>query len=70
MLQELALDYPLPKILLDYRGMAKLKSTYTDKLPQMVDRKPGACTSYSQAVAVTGRLASATPTCRTFGAHR
>ena len=61
-LQELALDYPLPKILLDYRGMAKLKSTYTDKLPQMVDRRTGRVhTSYSQAVAVTGRLASSDP---------
>ncbi len=61
-LQELALDYPLPKILLDYRGMAKLKSTYTDKLPQMVDRQTGRVhTSYSQAVAVTGRLASSDP---------
>jgi DNA polymerase-1 len=61
-LQELALDYPLPKILLEYRGMAKLKSTYTDKLPQMVDRKTGRVhTSYSQAVAVTGRLASSDP---------
>ncbi|WP_435627651.1 DNA polymerase I [Candidatus Ferrigenium straubiae] len=61
-LQELALDYPLPKILLDYRGMAKLKSTYTDKLPQMVDRTTGRVhTSYSQAVAVTGRLASSDP---------
>ncbi|MDO8466225.1 MAG: DNA polymerase I, partial [Gallionella sp.] len=61
-LQELALDYPLPKILLDYRGMAKLKSTYTDKLPQMVDRKTGRVhTSYSQAVAITGRLASSDP---------
>ena len=61
-LQELALDYPLPKILLDYRGMAKLKSTYTDKLPQVVDRKTGRVhTSYSQAVAITGRLASSDP---------
>ncbi|OGS91202.1 MAG: DNA polymerase I [Gallionellales bacterium GWA2_60_18] len=61
-LQELALDYPLPKLLLDYRGMAKLKSTYTDKLPQMVDRHTGRVhTSYSQAVAVTGRLASSDP---------
>jgi DNA polymerase-1 len=61
-LQELALDYPLPKILLEYRGMAKLKSTYTDKLPQMVDRQTGRVhTSYSQAVAVTGRLASSDP---------
>lgn len=61
-LQELALDYPLPKLLLEYRGMAKLKSTYTDKLPQMVDRRTGRVhTSYSQAVAVTGRLSSSDP---------
>ncbi len=61
-LQELALDYPLPKILLEHRGMAKLKSTYTDKLPQMVNRRTGRVhTSYSQAVAVTGRLASSDP---------
>jgi DNA polymerase-1 len=61
-LQELALDYPLPKLLLEYRGMAKLKSTYTDKLPQMVNRETGRVhTSYSQAVAVTGRLASSDP---------
>ena len=61
-LQELALDYPLPKILLEHRGMAKLKSTYTDKLPQMVNQKTGRVhTSYSQAVAVTGRLASTDP---------
>ena len=61
-LQELALDYPLPKILLEYRGMAKLKSTYTDKLPKMVNRVTGRVhTSYSQAVAVTGRLASSDP---------
>ncbi len=61
-LQELALDYPLPKLLLEYRGMAKLKSTYTDKLPLMVDPATGRIhTSYSQAVAVTGRLASSDP---------
>jgi len=61
-LQELALDYPLPKVLLEYRGLAKLKSTYTDKLPQMIDRNTGRVhTSYSQAVAVTGRLASSDP---------
>src|SRR5690606_8390362 len=48
-LQELALDYPLPKLLLEHRGMAKLKSTYTDKLPQMVNRETGRVhTSYSQ----------------------
>ncbi len=61
-LQELALDYPLPKLLLEYRGMAKLKSTYTDKLPQMVNERTGRVhTSYAQAVAVTGRLASSDP---------
>ena len=61
-LQELALDYPLPKLLLEHRGMAKLKSTYTDKLPLMVNAKTGRVhTSYSQAVAVTGRLASSDP---------
>ena len=61
-LQELALDYPLPKVLLEYRGMAKLKSTYTDKLPRMVDARTGRVhTSYNQAVAVTGRLASSDP---------
>ena len=61
-LQELALDYPLPKLLLEYRGMAKLKSTYTDKLPKMVNANTGRVhTSYSQAVAVTGRLASSDP---------
>ncbi len=61
-LQQLALDYPLPKILLDYRGLAKLKSTYTDKLPRMVDSRTGRVhTSFSQAVAVTGRLSSSDP---------
>ena len=61
-LQQLALDYPLPKILLDYRGLSKLKSTYTDKLPRMVDPATGRVhTSYNQAVAVTGRLASSDP---------
>ncbi len=61
-LQELALDYPLPKILLEHRSMAKLKSTYTDKLPRMVNRTTGRVhTSYSQAVAVTGRLSSSDP---------
>ncbi|MFZ1180191.1 MAG: DNA polymerase I [Herbaspirillum sp.] len=61
-LQKLAGDYPLPKILLDYRGLAKLKSTYTDKLPRMVDPATGRVhTNYAQAVAVTGRLASNDP---------
>jgi DNA polymerase-1 len=61
-LQQLALDYPLPQILLDYRSLAKLKSTYTDKLPRMVDDATGRVhTNYAQAVAVTGRLASNEP---------
>ncbi|TVT47206.1 MAG: DNA polymerase I [Denitromonas halophila] len=61
-LQKLAEDYPLPKLLLDYRGLAKLKNTYADKLPLMVNRKTGRVhTSFSQAVAVTGRLASSDP---------
>ena len=61
-LQKLAEDYPLPKILLEYRGMAKLKSTYTDKLPKMINPQTGRVhTNYAQAVAVTGRLASNDP---------
>ncbi len=61
-LAELALDYPLPKLILEYRGLAKLKSTYTDKLPRMVDARTGRVhTTYSQSGAVTGRLASNDP---------
>ena len=61
-LAELANDYPLPKLLLEYRGIAKLKSTYTDKLPKMIHPGTGRVhTTYSQAVAVTGRLASNDP---------
>jgi DNA polymerase-1 len=61
-LQKLAEDYPLPKVLLDYRSLSKLKSTYTDKLPKMVNPKTGRVhTNYAQAVAVTGRLASNDP---------
>ena len=61
-LQKLAEDFPLPKILLEYRGITKLKSTYTDKLPKMVNPKTGRVhTNYAQAVAVTGRLASNDP---------
>ncbi|MDP2153243.1 MAG: DNA polymerase I [Methylotenera sp.] len=61
-LQELALDYPLPKVLLEYRGLAKLKSTYSDKLPRMINPSTGRVhTSYNQAVAITGRLASSDP---------
>ena len=61
-LSELALDYPLPKLLLESRQLAKLKGTYTDKLPKMVNALTGRVhTSYAQAVAVTGRLASSDP---------
>ena len=61
-LQELALDYPLPKIILENRGLSKLKSTYTDKLPLMVSDKTGRVhTSYHQAVTATGRLSSSDP---------
>ena len=61
-LQKLAEDYPLPKVLLDYRSMSKLKSTYTDKLPRMVNAATGRVhTNYGQAIAVTGRLASNDP---------
>ncbi len=61
-LQKLAEDYPLPKLLLEYRMLSKLKSTYADKLPQSVNPKTGRVhTSFSQAVAVTGRLASSEP---------
>lgn len=61
-LQELALDYPLPKVLIEYRGLAKLKSTYTDKLPKMINPSTGRVhTSYHQAVTATGRLSSTDP---------
>ena len=61
-LTELALDYPLPKLLLEYRSLSKLKSTYTDKLPQMINPQTGRVhTSYHQAVTATGRLSSSNP---------
>src|SRR5690554_730391 len=61
-LSRLAEDYPLPKLLLEYRGQAKLKSTYADKLPRMVNPQTGRVhTNFSQATAVTGRLASSEP---------
>ncbi|MFT5693286.1 MAG: DNA polymerase-1 [Oceanicoccus sp.] len=61
-LAELALDYPLPKLLMEYRGLSKLKSTYTDKLPQMISPVTGRIhTSYHQAVTATGRLSSSDP---------
>jgi DNA polymerase-1 len=61
-LVELALDYPLPKVLLEYRSLSKLKSTYTDKLPEMIKPQTGRVhTSYHQAVTATGRLSSSDP---------
>jgi DNA polymerase-1 len=61
-LAELAEEYPLPKVLMEYRGLSKLKSTYTDKLPEMIDPRTGRIhTSYQQAVAATGRLSSTDP---------
>jgi DNA polymerase I len=61
-LEKLALDHPLAKMLLDYREISKLKSTYTDKLPRMVNPRTGRVhTTYGQATAVTGRLASNDP---------
>jgi DNA polymerase-1 len=61
-LQELAADYPLPKVLLEYRGLAKLKSTYTDKLPTSIEPRTGRVhTHYAQAAVVTGRLSSSEP---------
>jgi len=61
-MQELALDFPLPRIILEYRSMSKLRSTYTEKLPQQINPKTGRVhTSYHQAVAATGRLSSSDP---------
>lgn len=61
-LQELALEYGLPRLILEYRGISKLKSTYTDKLPQQINPRTGRVhTSYQQAVAATGRLSSTDP---------
>ena len=61
-LVELANDYELPAVLIEHRGLAKLKSTYTDKLPEMVDKRTGRVhTSYHQAVTATGRLSSSDP---------
>ena len=61
-LAELAFDYPLPAVLMEYRGLSKLKSTYTDKLPEMIDPRTGRVhTSYHQAVTATGRLSSSDP---------
>ena len=61
-LQELAEEYPLPRLILEHRGLSKLKSTYTDALPECVNANTGRVhTSYHQAVASTGRLSSADP---------
>ncbi|MBI0129452.1 DNA polymerase I [Snodgrassella sp. W8124] len=61
-LEKLAVDYPLPKLILQTRSLAKLKSTYTDKLPQLINPNTGRVhTTYAQAVAITGRLASNNP---------
>ncbi|HFD33179.1 MAG TPA: DNA polymerase I [Gammaproteobacteria bacterium] len=61
-LQELAEEYELPKLILDHRGLSKLKSTYTDRLPEQINAKTGRVhTSYHQAVAATGRLSSTNP---------
>jgi DNA polymerase-1 len=61
-LQELALSYPLPKLLMEYRALSKLKNTYTDKLPKMINMRSGRVhTSYHQAIAATGRLSSTEP---------
>jgi DNA polymerase-1 len=61
-LQELAANYPLPRLILEHRALSKLKSTYADKLPQMVNGRTGRVhTTFSQATAVTGRLASSEP---------
>ncbi|WP_100644165.1 DNA polymerase I [Alteromonas facilis] len=61
-LQELALDYPLPQMIMEYRGLTKLKNTYTDKLPKMINHRTGRVhTSYHQAVTATGRLSSTDP---------
>ncbi|NBU60094.1 MAG: DNA polymerase I, partial [Betaproteobacteria bacterium] len=61
-LQQLALSYPLPKLILEHRSLSKLKSTYTDKLPRMINPATGRVhTSFGQATAVTGRLSSSEP---------
>ena len=61
-LQELALDYELPELILEWRGLSKLRSTYTDKLPEMINPRTGRVhTSYHQAVAATGRFSSSDP---------
>ena len=70
-LEELAASYPLPRIVLEYRALAKLKSTYTDKLPELVNERTGRIhTSYAQAVAATGRLSSLEPNLQNIPVRR
>jgi DNA polymerase-1 len=70
-LEELAASYPLPRIVLEYRALAKLKSTYTDKLPELVNANTGRIhTNYAQAVAATGRLSSIEPNLQNIPVRR
>ena len=70
-LEELAASYPLPRLVLEYRALAKLKSTYTDKLPELVNERTGRIhTSYAQAVAATGRLSSVDPNLQNIPVRR
>ena len=70
-LEELAESYPLPRLVLEYRALAKLKSTYTDKLPELVNERTGRIhTSYAQAVAATGRLSSVEPNLQNIPVRR
>ncbi|HEV8018207.1 MAG TPA: DNA polymerase I [Steroidobacteraceae bacterium] len=70
-LEELAASYPLPRLVLEYRALAKLKSTYTDKLPEIVNERTGRIhTSYAQAVAATGRLSSVDPNLQNIPVRR
>jgi DNA polymerase-1 len=70
-LQELALDYPLPRLILDHRALSKLRSTYTERLPQQVSPRTGRVhTSYHQAVAATGRLSSSDPNLQNIPARK
>jgi DNA polymerase I len=70
-LEELAESYALPRIVLEYRALAKLKSTYTDKLPELVNERTGRIhTSYAQAVAATGRLSSVDPNLQNIPVRR
>jgi DNA polymerase I len=70
-LEELAASFPLPRIVLEYRALAKLKSTYTDKLPELVNERTGRIhTNYAQAVAATGRLSSVDPNLQNIPVRR